>query len=102
MRNSTAPDFDEFWRAYPLHKAKAAALRAWGKISAKEKKKAIAALPAYIEYCKRTGISFKYAQGWLNDRRWEDEEDAPLCRTSPAEQPNENDVPFGQEAMDTW
>ena len=66
-------DFDEFWKAYPLHRGKKDAERAWGRLTAKERRQAIAALPAYTADCRERGIAFKYAQGWLNGRRWEDE-----------------------------
>lgn len=73
MAMSKAPSFDDFWRAYPLHKAKVQAERAWNRLTARDKQKALASLPVYRKYCLQKGIAYKYAQGWLNDRRWEDE-----------------------------
>lgn len=73
--SNKTPSFSEFWNIYPLHRAKAAAERAWNRLSSSDKKNAVKALPAYTEYCKQKGIAYKYAQGWLNDRRWEDEQD---------------------------
>lgn len=72
---NNTPTFDEFWRAYPLHKGKKPAERAWNRLTAGDKRRAIAALSAYRTECQQKGISYKYAQGWLNDRRWEDEPD---------------------------
>jgi hypothetical protein len=78
MKTSKAPEFKDFWEAYPLHKAKQEAERAWGRLSVSDRKAALAALPSYRESCQRTGVAYKYPQGWLNGRRWEDEyEDAP-------------------------
>lgn len=70
---SKAPTFDDFWKAYPLHKGKIEAERAWNRLSAGDKHKALAGVPAYRLYCEQTGVAIKYPQGWLNGRRWEDE-----------------------------
>ena len=66
------PSFDDFWRAYPLHRDKLSAERAWKRLTAEQKRLALAALPAYAADCQRHGIAYKYAQGWLNGHRWED------------------------------
>lgn len=86
-----APTFDEFWAAYPLHKARKQAEQAWQRLSAGDRRAALAALPAYRQDCQRQGIAFKYAHGWLNGRRWEDEVSDP----NPAQ---EQGVPCGQSA----
>lgn len=76
MKKKTAqPTFDDFWQAYPLHKARMDAERAWNRLTARDKREAIAALPAYTADCQKRGIAFKYAQGWLNGRRWTDKYD---------------------------
>lgn len=72
-RKKTDISFEEFWKLYPLHKAKGSAERAWNRISDKNKRAALAAIPRYREYCEQHGIAFKYPQGWLNDQRWTDE-----------------------------
>jgi hypothetical protein len=72
-RKKTDLSFEEFWKLYPLHKAKGSAERAWNRISDKNKRAALAAIPRYREYCEQHGIAFKYPQGWLNDQRWTDE-----------------------------
>lgn len=66
------PSFESFWRAYPLHRGKLEAERAWKRLTAEQKQLAIAALPAYTADCQQHGIAYKYAQGWLNGHRWED------------------------------
>jgi len=66
------PTFDEFWQSYPLHRGRKEAERAWNRLTAAEKHLAVAALPAYTSDCQKHGIAYKYAQGWLNGQRWED------------------------------
>lgn len=70
---SRVPTFKEFWAAYPLHKDRLRAEKAWLRLAAADKAAAIAALPAYTADCRQRGVAFQYAQGWLNGRRWEDE-----------------------------
>ena len=70
---SRTPTFKEFWAAYPLHRDRLRAEKAWLRMTAADKAAAIAALPAYTADCRQRGVSFQYAQGWLNGRRWEDE-----------------------------
>ena len=67
--------FEDFWKKYPLHKAKKDAECAWNRLSAKDRRDAIAAIDSYRENCVKTGVGMKYAKGWLNGRRWEDETD---------------------------
>ena len=71
------PTFDDFWRIYPLKKGKEdAEKKAWNRLTAAEKRKAVAAVPLYIQDCQRNGIDrYKYPQGWLNGKRWRDYED---------------------------
>jgi len=67
------PDFEDFWAQYPVHKDRKRAEQAWQRLTAGDRRAAIAALPSYITDCQQNGIQYKYAQGWLNGRRWEDE-----------------------------
>ena len=69
------PDFEDFWAQYPVHKDRKRAEQAWQRLTAGDRRAAIAALPGYIADCQQNGIQYKYAQGWLNGRRWEDEAD---------------------------
>jgi hypothetical protein len=70
--------FPEFWQAYPRKVAKAAALKAWGKL------RPDAALQAAIlrglqaatrseQWQRDAGAYVPHAATWLNGRRWEDE-----------------------------
>lgn len=68
-----APTFQQFWNAYALKRDRIAAERAWNKLSAADKRKAIAAIPDYKADCQQRGVNRMYAQGYLNHRRWEDE-----------------------------
>ncbi len=74
MAKNSEPTFADFWAAYPVHKDRKRAEQAWQRLTATDRRAAIAALPGYIADCQRNGIDkYKYAQGWLNDRRWEDD-----------------------------
>lgn len=73
-------EFEAFWAAYPIRKGKAAAKRAFGKALKKA-----GSLDVLVEGARRYAadpnrdpLATKYAQGWLNDERWldEDSEDA--------------------------
>lgn len=81
-------DFLTFWKAYPLHRSRLEAERAWKRLTAEQKKLAIAALPAYTADCQQHGIAYKYAQGWLNGHRWEDhlDEDVSPCQNASGNQ----------------
>ena len=74
-KNST-PDFGTFWEAYgeaygeKLDRLRAE--RAWNRLPARDRRAAYAGIATYRERCLRSGISMMYAQGYLNNRRWED------------------------------
>lgn len=76
-RKTDTPTFAQFWAHYPVHKDRKRAEQAWNQLSAADRRAALAALPAYIQDCQQNGIQYKYAQGWLNGRRWEDEPTLP-------------------------
>lgn len=107
---SKSPTFDDFWKAYPLHRGKLDAEKAWARLSATDKQKALAALPRYREYLQQTGTNIKYPQGWLNGRRWEDEYDelssvAGAACTAPAATkpcPPDTTAPTLFSDMETW
>lgn len=71
-RASADDGFEKFWAAYPVKAGKAAALKAWKGLS--EADKALATEKAAV-YARLTvgATAIKYAQGWLNGRRWEDD-----------------------------
>jgi len=71
-RASADEGFEKFWSAYPVKAGKANALRAWKGLT--EAEKALATEKAAV-YARLTAgaTAIKYAQGWLNGRRWEDD-----------------------------
>lgn len=71
----TDSDFEAFWTAYPAKKGKAAAKRVFGKALAKAPLHTlIDAAERYRDDPHRDPKATKYAQGWLNDERWNDED----------------------------
>ena len=72
------PDFQQFWDGYGLKRDRIAAERAWKRLSAKDRRAAMAGITAYRGDCLRRGVSMMYAQGYLNHRRWEDEPDVAV------------------------
>ena len=73
-----APDFSEFHdaygRAYGRKLDRLAAERAWRRLSARDKRAAIAGIENYADDCRQRGIAMKYPSGYLNLHRWEIEE----------------------------
>ena len=73
--------FERFWKAYPCGKDKAKARREWDKL--KPDRKLMLVMSAALDRDKASdewqrGIGIPYACRWLSNRRWEDEERAPL------------------------
>lgn len=103
-----APDwkperFAAFWKYYPLHKSKQAAIRAWDKLKPSDELLAVIgrALKSQIReekaMAKHRGQPFEwkmYASTYLNNARWTDE-----VEESPTVQPSE--TPSGRRDM-TW
>jgi len=75
-----SPSFDTFWSIYPRHRAKPIAFRAWLKLSEKEQREAIDAVPRHLAEWRNEGdIRFvPYPATFLNQRRWEDDLDCKL------------------------
>lgn len=69
-------DFEAFWAEYPTKKSKAAARRAFGKALATAGSLDVLVQGArrYANDPNRDPKKSKYAQGWLNDERWNDED----------------------------
>ena len=68
--------FDEFWSLYPRKIAKAAARKAWCKLSAEQQLMAAKAIDTHCQYwkAKETELEFiPHASTWLNGERYEDE-----------------------------
>jgi hypothetical protein len=83
VEDRVAPDgpladrFEEFYRVFPVHKGKEPARRSWAKAikSGADPTRIIAGARAYADWVARTKPERpKWPQGWLTDRRWEDED----------------------------
>lgn len=69
--------FAEFWNAYPRHKDKQAALKAWKKINPSDElaKQIIAAVETQKSWRQWQDTDYiPYPSTWLNGKRWEDQE----------------------------
>ena len=66
-------EFDQFYKAYPIHRGRQDAEKAWRRLSAKDRRAARDGIARYCAICQQQGVSYKYPQGYLNGRRWEDE-----------------------------
>lgn len=83
-------DFDEFYAAYPVHKAKGNAVKAWARLTDAERTLCLPAIAAQVKAQHFRGADGKdyipHPASWLNARRWEDEvkistgEPAPTVR----------------------
>lgn len=68
------PRFDEFWAVFPIHRDRKAAEIAWAKaITRAEPDAIIEAAARYRDDPNRDPAKTKYAQGWLNGDRWQDD-----------------------------
>lgn len=93
--------FKVFWDAYPDHHARAVAERIWKRMSQKDRRAALAAVAPYREECEARGVAFKYAYGWLTDRRWEDYSD-PAATKKEHRGPEAPVTPEALDNMETW
>ena len=67
--------FEEFWKVYPAKKGKRKALAAWrNAVKRATNDQLIAGAQRYRDDKKRDPEHTKYAEGWLNDDRWLDEQ----------------------------
>lgn len=90
MAKIEAPTFNEFWDTYGLKRNKLKAEPAWNRLTAQEKRAAIAGIPAYRAACQRQGIAMMYPQNYIRDHRWEDETE------------EEHVAPGGLQDPDLW
>lgn len=68
-------EFEAFWQIYPRKNAKAAAFKAWKKLTSEERQLAAENVHRYASDPNRVDRFTPYGQKWLNEKRWED---APL------------------------
>ena len=75
-RKPATEQFERFWAAYPLRKGKSKAFERFMALTPEQAEKAVVAAQAYAAECTAKGIEDRYRkwpQGWLNERRFEDE-----------------------------
>ena len=65
--------FKLFWQAYDYKRGKEKAWTAWKRLSQRDREAAMAGVAAYKADCERFDRQMLYAQGYLNQRRWEDD-----------------------------
>lgn len=77
-KNSSSTDerFNEFWDAFAYKRGKGGAERIWKKINPDNDlaEQIIAGARRYAQIRGSNKQYWKQAQGWLNDKRWEDED----------------------------
>jgi hypothetical protein len=75
-RKPTIEQFERFWAVYPLRKGKPKAIERFMVLTPEQAERAILAAQAYASECVAKGIEDRYRkwpQGWLSERRFEDE-----------------------------
>ena len=65
--------FKVFWEAYDYKRGKDKAWTAWKRLSKRDREAALAGVEAYKADCDRFDRAQLYPQGYLNQRRWEDD-----------------------------
>jgi hypothetical protein len=78
LKTYAQPAFAQFWDLFPRHLDKAKAAKAWEELDPNPElcKKIIDSIKLQREnplFTEKQFANFPYAQGWLNNRRWEDE-----------------------------
>lgn len=88
-KNFCAEKFEEFWEAFGDKRGRAPAWNAWRKIKGLDRKMAEAIIAAARRYSSQRPVILarngtpKMAQGWLNDKRWEDEGEVVTASATP-------------------
>jgi hypothetical protein len=73
--NQKASDelFEKFWESYAYKRGKDKAIKAWKRLTKKEKEEAIKCVPVYKEDCLKNDRNMKYPSTYLNGKTWEDD-----------------------------
>jgi len=69
--------FEKFWNEYAMKLDRIAAVRAWNNLDKDLRRAAIDGIQHYREICEALGVRRMWPQGYLNHRRWEDEQEDP-------------------------
>lgn len=93
--------FESFWAAYPKKKAKASARKSWDKLNpdmdlCKAMSTALEAQKHSTDWQRDDGRFIPYPATWLNQRRWEDEIEAPRPAMAGIPQISEDDERRGR------
>jgi len=73
----TLERFEIFWERFSHKHGRKQALKAWKTLKVEDQQKAVEVAPQVGPWCLATDTSRKMGQGWLNDRRWEDDYTIP-------------------------
>ena len=65
--------FKLFWQAYDFKRGKEKAWTAWKRLSQRDREAAMAGIEPYKADCKKFDRPMLYPQGYLHQRRWEDD-----------------------------
>lgn len=65
--------FKLFWQTYDYKRGKEKAWTAWKRLAKRDREAAMAGIEAYKADCERFDRQMLYPQGYLNQRRWEDD-----------------------------
>jgi len=78
--NKDPADFVQFYEAYPRHKDRQGALKAWKRLRAGERQLALDTVGAFARAMRGKDPEFiPYPAKWLNNRRWEDQQGKPAA-----------------------
>ena len=92
--------FEDFWSLYPRRVARAAALKAWKRLSPEVQLQAFSALIDWERIWRRRGEPefIPHASTWLNGERWQDELPAAFAA---AKHPSHLPAPIAPAAADS-
>ena len=85
----TDKEFELFYDMYPRKVSKQATIRAFRRLTKKEKALAIETLPKHIKYWNENDIQLlhiKHPSSWINGKHWEDELDAGSLKVKISEE----------------
>ena len=92
------PAFQTFWDRYGKKRERGDAMKAWQRLTPEEQQAAIDGIPAYRRQCEERGTAMLYAQGYLNQRRWQ--QAGRRRGRKPSSPPPSTSDPFGE--MEMW
>lgn len=101
---SASLDFERFWKLYPVKKAKQQALKAWKKINPDSQltETIIAAVEKqkkWPDWIKDNGQYIPYPSTWLNQGRWDDEDNTPSVQQQPKKLSYRTEIIDGEEVV---